>query len=134
MKARHTFLAFLAAAPLLYTACGDDRSGEQPFAPTVKSVSAVAAGDSALLTGFVASSPNSTLKKCGFVYGNDTLRKEKASETAGETFGIVTDSLGAGDYYAVAYAQNGVGKGYGDTLRFTITGDVATPPRSLRGR
>ncbi len=121
MKVKYPLFTLLAAAPLLYTACGDDRSGEQPFAPTVKSVSAVADGDSALLTGFVTSSPNSTLKKCGFVYGNDTLRKEKASETAGETFGVMTDSLGAGDYYAVAYAQNGVGKGYGDTLRFTIS-------------
>ena len=44
----------------------------------------------------------------------------------GETFGVMTDSLGAGDYYAVAYAQNGVGKGYGDTLRFTISASSAT--------
>ncbi len=125
MKATFPLFAMLVSAPLLYTACGDDRSGEQPFAPTVQSVSAVAAGDSAQLTGFVTSSPNSSLTKCGFVYGNDTLRKDKAAEEAGVSFSVTTDSLGAGDYYAVAYAQNGVGKGYGDTLRFTITGENA---------
>lgn len=32
----------------------------------------------------------------------------------------MTDSLGAGEYYAVAYATNGMGTSVGDTIYFTI--------------
>ena len=35
-------------------------------------------------------------------------------------FTAVTDSLSAGTYFAVAYAKNGVGTSYGDTIHFTI--------------
>lgn len=105
---------------LLLAACGEDRSGEQPFAPTVVSAGCTVQGDSALLSGTVTASPNSSLTECGFTYGNDTLRATTKAPQAAENFTAATDSLGAGDYYAVAYAKNGVGTGYGDTIRFTI--------------
>lgn len=101
-------------------ACGEDRSDEQPFAPTVETASVEVLGDSALLTGNVTSSLNSSLTKCGFAYGNDTLTLDVVSPDTAFTFSAVTDSLGAGEYYAVAYAANGMGTSYGDTLYFTI--------------
>lgn len=101
-------------------ACGEDRSGEQPFAPTVQSISAEVRADSAILTGRVTASPNSTLQECGFAYGNDTLRATCKAPAPSEQFTAVTDSLSAGTYFAVAYAKNGVGTSYGDTIHFTI--------------
>lgn len=101
-------------------ACGEDRSGEQPFAPTVQSISAEVRADSAILTGRVTASPNSTLQECGFAYGNDTLRATCKATAPSEQFTAVTDSLSAGTYFAVAYAKNGVGTSYGDTIHFTI--------------
>ena len=101
-------------------ACGEDRSGEQPFAPTVQSISAEVRADSAILTGRVTASLNSTLQECGFAYGNDTLRATCKATAPSEQFTAVTDSLSAGTYFAVAYAKNGVGTSYGDTIHFTI--------------
>ena len=70
----HTLLYILPSF-LLFTACnGVDRSGEQPFAPTVETLAAEAAGDGVLLNGRVTDSPNSDVLECGFLYGNDTLR------------------------------------------------------------
>lgn len=112
--------AILTVLPLVLSSCGEDRSGEQPFAPTVESLTAEVVGDSALLTGAVTASPNSSLRACGFAYGNDTLRATCTAPEAAETFTAVTDSLGSGTYFAVAYAQNGVGTSYGDTIYFTI--------------
>lgn len=111
------FLLILLAFLL---SCGEDRSGEQPFAPVVHSLSAVVVGDSAELTGYVSESVNSSLKSCGFSYGNDTLRATCEAPEATETFTAVTDSLGAGTYFAVAYAKNGVGTSYGDTIYFVM--------------
>lgn len=111
----------LGLLPCLLAACGEDRSGEQPFAPTVESVSAVADGDSARLTGKVTSSVNSSLIECGFSYGNDTLRLTKSAAVPSEAFTVVADSLQPGTYFAVAFARNGIGTSYGDTLRFTIS-------------
>ncbi len=119
MKRILPFFFFPAILPWL-ASCGEDRSGEQPFAPTVESRVAVVEGDSALLTGAVTASPNSTLTECGFAYGNDTLRAKAVAPAPAETFTAVTDSLGGGTYFAVAYATNGVGTSYGDTLHFTI--------------
>lgn len=104
----------------LLGACGEDRSGEQPFAPTVESLSATADGDSAWLSGRVTSSVNSSLLECGFAYGNDTLRAQVSAAAPTTDFTVATDSLGAGTYYAVAFARNGMGTAYGDTLHFTI--------------
>ncbi len=112
-------LALLSAMAL--AACtGDDRSGEQPFAPTVQMSSAVAAADSVTLTGIVVASPNSSLLGCGFYVGNDTLRITAACDSASTIFSAVVDSLEAGNYYAVAYARNGMGTSTSDTLQFQI--------------
>ena len=109
---------------VLTASCGEDRSGEQPFPPTVQTLSAVAEGPRATLAGLVTASPNSSLKACGFKYGNDTLRAEVQAAEPLPSFSAETDSLGAGRYFAVAYAQNGMGTSYGDTLYFTVD-DVA---------
>lgn len=109
---------------LLFAACNPvDRSGEQPFAPTVKSVSAVVDGDSCLLTGCVLSSPNSEVRQRGFSYGNDTLRLEVLSEDVKDPFSAATRPLEPGRYFAVAFASNGIGVTYADTLLFEIPED-----------
>lgn len=110
----------LIALPCALASCGEDRSGEQPFAPTVVTRSVEVVADSAILTGQVTESPNSSLTQCGFCYGNDTLKVTATASEATESFSIVTQALGEGDYYAVAFAENGVGTSYGDTLRFSI--------------
>ncbi len=105
----------------LTTACNPvDRSDEQPFAPTVETLGATVEGDHALLAARVTASPNSDLTACGFAYGNDTLRAKTTAEAPNADFTALTDSLGAGRYYAVAFAQNGVGTSYGDTIHFVI--------------
>ena len=115
-------LVLLAIAAGAATACGEDRSGEQPFAPTVQSVGVEVKQHTAVLTGAVLASPNSSLKECGFAYGNDTLRAKCTAAEPAATFTAETDSLGAGHYYAVPYASNGVGTTYADTLYFDIAG------------
>ena len=112
----------LAIAAGAAAACGEDRSGEQPFAPTVQSVGVEVKQYTAVLTGAVLASPNSSLKECGFAYGNDTLRAKCTAAEPAATFTAETDSLGAGHYYAVPYASNGVGTTYADTLYFDIAG------------
>ena len=87
----------------------------------MQTLSAVAEGPRATLTGLVTASPNSSLKACGFKYGNDTLRAEVQAAEPLPSFSAETDSLGAGRYFAVAYAQNGMGTSYGDTLYFTVS-------------
>lgn len=115
-------LVLLAIAAIAAAACGEDRSGEQPFAPTVQSVGVEVKQHTAVLTGAVLASPNSSLKECGFAYGNDTLRAKCTAAEPAATFTAETDSLGAGHYYAVPYASNGVGTTYADTLYFDIAG------------
>lgn len=115
-------LVQLAIAASAAAACGEDRSGEQPFAPTVQSVGVEVKQHTAVLTGAVLASPNSSLKECGFAYGNDTLRAKCTAAEPAATFTAETDSLGAGHYYAVPYASNGVGTTYADTLYFDIAG------------
>ena len=115
-------LVLLAIAVGAAAACGEDRSGEQPFAPTVQSVGVEVKQHTAVLTGAVLASPNSSLKECGFAYGNDTLRAKCTAAEPAATFTAETDSLGAGHYYAVPYASNGVGTTYADTLYFDIAG------------
>lgn len=115
-------LVLLAIAAGAAAACGEDRSGEQPFAPTVQSVGVEVKQHTAVLTGAVLASPNSSLKECGFAYGNDTLRAKCIAAEPAATFTAETDSLGAGHYYAVPYASNGVGTTYADTLYFDIAG------------
>ncbi len=116
---KRLFLVTLTATAL--SACsGVDRSGEQPFPPTVRTLNVEVDGAACQLTGAVDASPNSDLLSRGFNYGNDTLRLEIASEDTTAIFQAVVEGLLPGEYYAVAYAANGVGKSHGDTLRFSI--------------
>lgn len=114
--------ATATAALLAATACsGEDRSGEQPFAPTVENRGALVTGDSCMLTGNVTASPNSSIRSCGFAYGNDTLRLQTNSAEVTMLFTATTRPLEPGTYYAVAFAENGVGRSYApDTLYFEI--------------
>ncbi len=107
---------------LLFMGCSpEDRSGEQPFAPTVQTLEAIVDGDSLLLIGEVTASPNSRLLGRGFNYGNDTLRLQAASsDTAGTLFRAYSRSLKPGIYFFSAYARNGIGTSYGDTLYVEI--------------
>lgn len=118
----HIFLIIIVSLGMLITACkGEDRSGEQPFAPTVQTLSAEVVGDSCLLTGAVTASPNSSLRGVGFAYGNDTLRLTAVSQECTELFQATTQPLQPGYYFAVAFAENGVGKTIGtDTIYFEI--------------
>ena len=117
---KHTGTFFMALLGIALGGCtGEDRSGEQPFAPTVETVSATPDGPTARMEGLVTASPNSTLLKCGFRYGNDTLVLSTDAELQ-DCFFAETDTLEAGTYYAVAFARNGVGTSYGDTLWFEI--------------
>lgn len=123
----HTFYKHLLPTFLFTIICAifatlqschpEDRSGEEPFAPTVQTLSATQVGDSFLLRGVVVRSPNSHVLERGFIYGNDTLKLTKTSEETTDTFSAYTKTLEQGKYYIVAYARNGVGTGTGDTLR-----------------
>lgn len=115
-------LLYTLPALLLMMACNPvDRSGEQPFAPKVETLAAEPEQDGVLLNGRVTESLNSDVLECGFQYGNDTLRVKVKSEDLGPLFSSTVDSLAAGNYYVVAYARNGVGTAYGDTIRFQIS-------------
>ena len=117
---KHVRNLFIALTGIGLSGCmGEDRSGEQPFAPTVETVSAVADGPTARMEGLITASPNSTLLDCGFRYGNDTIVFSAVAELQ-DRFFAETDTLKAGTYYAVAFARNGVGTNYGDTLWFEI--------------
>lgn len=120
MKHFPLLLLFLVTTFALLASCGEDRSGEQPLAPTVVMGGAVQQGDSVRLSAQVTSSVNSSLKECGFYYGNDTLSLQVKADSATASFQAFTDSLGRGDYYVVAYAKNGVGTTKADTARFTV--------------
>ncbi len=116
-----SFLLLTSSVLLTLAACHPvDRSDEQPFAPTVMTLDATSDADSLVLRGQVLASPNSPLTACGFTYGNDTLRKEVKMETPADAFEQRVALPKPGTYYVVAYAANGVGTGYGDTLRFVI--------------
>lgn len=117
---KHSLYASLAVSLSLVACNPVDRSSEQPFAPSVSTLSAAAEGPRALLTGAVTASPNSRLAECGFNYGNDTLRLEAKAPEPAELFAVETDDLEPGRYFAVAYARNGVGTSRGDTLYFEI--------------
>lgn len=108
--------------PILLACSPEDRSGEQPFAPQVETLEAVAEGPYVTLHGYVAASPNSVLRKTGFVYGNDTLRlRVEQTENLQAIYSLTTDSLGAGTYFYAAFATNGIGTTYADTLTFTVS-------------
>lgn len=120
MKQIGSTIIIAVITSLAMVACGQDRSGEQPLAPTVQTGTAAQVGDSVQLMGAVIESPNSRVLERGFEYGNDTLRSSVVSADTVAVFSAFTASLEKGEYYAVAYARNGVGIGRGDTLRFEV--------------
>lgn len=108
-------------ATLLVACNGEDRSGEMPRVPVVQTLSAVVGDSCCTMVGRVDESHNSTLKECGFLYGNvndGTALKLKADTM--KTFTAKADSLANGNYYCIAYARNGMGISYGDTVKFEI--------------
>ncbi len=122
MNVIRQYISVAALLLLLFTACSpEDRSGEQPFAPTVQTLEAIVDGDSLLLIGEVTASPNSRLLGRGFNFGNDRLRLQAASpDTAGTLFRAYSRRLNPGTYFFSAYARNGIGTSYGDTLYVEI--------------
>ena len=119
---KNLYAILLMAAGLTLGACkGDDRSSEQPFKPTVENVNCEVIADSCRLTGRIVASPNSTLTGCGFIYGNDTLRRETVCDTVTMTFSAYTKQLQPGRYYAVSFASNRMGSASAtDSMYFTI--------------
>ena len=119
---RNTIVYPLVALMVMIAACSpEDRSSEVPLVPTVSNTSFVIEADSCLLKGEVLASPNSSLKGCGFEYGNDTLKATTNSEAPTMQFVARTRSLRPGTYYAVAFAENGMGKAFApDSMFFTI--------------
>lgn len=111
---RALFLAALAAC------AGEDRSGEMPRVPVVETSGARAAGNSCEMTGSVGESHNSSLRECGFVLWPDSGKALKLKCDTNKVFSAVADSLSGGLYHYAAYARNGMGTSYGDTLTFTI--------------
>lgn len=112
---------FFVGISLLCSCSGEDRSDEMPRVPVVRTTSAVVDGRNVCtMGGMVDESHNSALRECGFVYGvvgeNSMQRK---ADTA-RTFTARADSLEDGDYFCVAYAKNGMGVSYGDTMRFVV--------------
>jgi len=106
-------------AAFLVSCSGEDRSGEQPFAPEVRTLGAEpAVGDSVRMAGELIDEHNSTVTKRGFVYWNDTLKVTRTSTDEAALFYAFTDSLGNGTYSYTAFATNGIGTSYGDTLTF----------------
>lgn len=113
--------ALLAVGVFLsYSCSGEDRSGEMPRVPVVYTISVSVEGNTCKMNGAVADSHNSSLRECGFYYG---LLGEKSlllkTDTA-RTFMALADSLKNGEYFCVAYAKNGIGMSYGDTLYFNV--------------
>lgn len=113
-------LAPLLTAALLTACSADDRSGEVPEAPTVRTGTPRVEGPVATLEGEVLAAPNSRVTARGFAYGNDTLDLEVESADESDLFHATTEALEPGDYYAVAYAKNGMGTSQGDTVRFRV--------------
>lgn len=63
---KHFFPYIIVLLAVIVAACGEDRSGEQPFAPTVQTGTAEQVGDSVQIVGSVLTSPNSRVLERGF--------------------------------------------------------------------
>ena len=122
MMKKHLRYALYALSIAVVAACsGEDRSGEIPYAPTVRTLSTVVKDSACTFSGIVDSSPNSDVTRCGFSYGlTGAAGTTILSADTPPSFSAKADSLEAGTYYGVAYATNGIGTSYGDTLYFTI--------------
>lgn len=114
--------AILLATALVPSCSGEDRSDEMPRVPVVYTEAAEAAGDSCTMHGRITESHNSSLRECGFVYGMEGGKAVKLVADSAWLFRATADSLKSGSYYCIAYARNGMGTAYGDTVRFSISG------------
>lgn len=114
----------LAAGIMLAVAAsctGEDRSGEQPFKPTVRTLNVEVADQAVTVTGEIEASPNSSIRECGFEYWSDNLSAVKVlSDDSTSIFHATADSLEPGAYSCTAFARNGMGTSRGDTLSFNI--------------
>lgn len=119
----HIILAFVfvVTVSVLGLSCsGEDRSDEMPRVPVVSTMSAIVSGDSCIMTGCVIESHNSPVKECGFIYYSDSIASNKIQCDTTSVFSAIVDSLSKGEYFYAAYARNGMGTTYGDTLQFTV--------------
>lgn len=117
-------LLWLACIAMLNAGCSpEDRSGEVPYAPTVRTLEPCVEGNRAYLEGEILSSPNSPVTKRGFEYGNEVLRTTVEAADSTDCFHAVTEELEPGYYYAVAFATNGIDTSRGDTLFFQIAAE-----------
>ena len=114
MKVSFIISAVLCANCMVLCSCScEDRSDEMPRIPVVSTVSAT-------VNGTVVESHNSSLRECGFFYGETGAASVKIKADTTKIFEVKADSLEAGDYYCVAYAKNGMGVSYGDTVEFIV--------------
>jgi len=115
------YVVLAVLLPVVLGGCaGEDRSDEMPRVPEGVVTSVTEQGDTCVLNGTVGVSHNSSLTECGFYWGNDTLAHHVEAAEAAYSFSALVDSTADGTYYAVAYATNGMGTTYGDTVHFTI--------------
>ena len=114
------FFILLIPSPFLLACEGEDRSKEEPLKPVVQTSSVVLDGTICRMEGMVEASPNSGIKSCGFFWGNDTISQKAEVEDVQWNFSEELKDLLAGKYYCVAYATNGMGTSYGDTIYFEI--------------
>jgi len=99
-------------------------------APTVSSAAASdLAETTATLNGTVDADGGDAVTATGFVWGTDALLSGASNASGSATSGGITAALtgltGGTTYYFSAYATNGQGTDYGDTLSFTTTPAVA---------
>ncbi len=111
---------FVAGICVLSSCSGEDRSDEMPRVPVVRTISAVVNGYACTMNGMVEESHNSALRECGFVYGVAGENSMQFKTDTARTFTAKVDSLEEGYYFCVAYAKNGMGVSYGDTLSFVV--------------
>lgn len=121
MTSKLKALSLATIALLAVWACsGEDRSDEMPRVPVVSTDGATVEADSCRMMGSVGESHNSSLRECGFVYWAEGGSSVKIVADTAYAFSAVVDSLSAGDYSYAAYARNGMGTAYGDTLTFSV--------------
>ena len=125
MRATIYICMVLGLLPVFMASCsGEDRSDEQPRLPSGVTLVAEAQGDSCVLRGHVAESHYSSLTKCGFDWGNDTLSNTVSKDGAYD-FADTLRNMESGRYYVVAYATNYMGTSRSDTAYFEIGGSAA---------
>lgn len=128
------FLPVILLFAAVLSSCGEDRSDEQPFAPTLSEV-ATERTDTGVITLYaqILSSKNSHLTACGFIWGDSvethTLSLDSVpvistsphvSPSMSVGFSATIDSLTPGNYFVLAFATNGIGTTRTDTVFFSI--------------